>query len=71
MPDNRPLGELKLNEIVNNTKLCKDVIVILIDAIAQECYTSGLQMGFERGKAYGQAHTETDMKIVVEEGIEE
>ena len=45
MPEKK-LIDCTLGEIMSNTKMSKDVITLLIDAIAQECYTSGLQSGF-------------------------
>ena len=47
------LEDLTLRQISSNSKLAKEAITFLIDSIAQECYTSGLQMGFDKGKEYG------------------
>lgn len=56
MPEKK-LIDCTLGEIMSNSSMSKDVMILLIDAIAQECYTKGLQMGFAKGKAYGEAHT--------------
>ena len=69
MPEKK-LIDCTLGEIMSNTKMSKDVIMLLVDAIAQECYTKGLQSGFAKGKAYGEAHARPDMKLI-NEGIEE
>lgn len=58
------LEDLTLKQICSDSKIAKEAIIMLIDAIAQGCYASGLRSGFSKGKAYGEAHTSPDMKEV-------